>query len=222
MKAHLYFATNRNHQGKDQWNPKKYGKKFSSDGSTNLRFGRLTIDCDKSKIENYLKKKAHGDTGDGEALSGYFTRQMKNADIMAYRDDTSIATDFIKQEKNASFRFFNDLKTHVMSVSDVMIYIHGYNVDWFESAGAALALEYMLNSKKQDNEADVRVILFSWPSNGSMMPYAAYRSDRIDARNTGEAVGRGMLKLKDYLTEIWRMEKQNKDRLCRKQIHVSK
>ncbi len=221
MKIELFFATNRNHQGKNQWNPKKYGKKFSSNGSTNLRFGKLSINADKSKIDAFLTKTIHGDVGDGEGLSGYFTKLVKDADIRAYQDNTPDATDFIPQQKNASYRFFNDLKKQVMSVSDVMIYIHGYNVDWFESAGAALALEYMLNSKKDGNNENIRIILFSWPSNGSMMPYAAYRSDRGDARNSGEAVGRAMLKLKDYLTEIWKLEKQNKDQLCKKQIHLA-
>lgn len=37
----LFYATNRNYLGKNQWKPKGYGKSFSSDGHENLRFGEL-------------------------------------------------------------------------------------------------------------------------------------------------------------------------------------
>ena len=67
----LYFATNRNHLGRSQWNPTGYGTKFSDDGAENLRFGRLTVEVDENKVAAALSKACAGGIGDGEALSDY-------------------------------------------------------------------------------------------------------------------------------------------------------
>jgi esterase/lipase superfamily enzyme len=42
-------------------------------------------------------------------------------------------------------------------------------------------------------------VLFSWPSDGSMMPFIAYGNDRQDAAASGPAFARGLLKLADFL-----------------------
>ena len=47
----------------------------------------------------------------------------------------------------------------------------------------------------------VRVVLFTWPSDGQKIPWWSYFSDRNDARASADAVGRAFLKLRDYLIE---------------------
>jgi esterase/lipase superfamily enzyme len=203
MKAQLFFATNRNHLGNNQWKPEGYGTKFSSDGHYNLRFGELTIDVDQEIVSKYLSKKfKSGRTGDGEGLSGYFTNKVSDANIKAYEDQTAKSDQKIKFEENSSTRFFKNLKSHMNESSDVMIFIHGFNVSWEEAVGSAMAMECMVNRNLRQGESGTKVILYSWPSNGSMMPFAAYKSDRSDARDSAQSIARGILKLRDFLYRV--------------------
>ena len=220
-KANLFFATNRNHEGNDQWNPTHYGEKFSGDGHENLRFGELTLDYDEPTSQKSLNHKfKDGRVGDGESLSEYLSGKAKSAKINAYKDSTAEAKKMIEHSKNSSTKFFGKLKTVMMKSSDVVIYMHGYNVDWYEAVGGAIAMEQMLNREKKPSDKKVTVVLFSWPSNGSMMPFAAYKSDRTDARDSGKAIGRALLKLKDFLGTLRTDAKNKKEELCLQDLHL--
>lgn len=217
----LFFATNRNHKGDNRWSPNGYGKRFSGDGHENLRFGELTIEADDPTVQKSLNKKyRRGRVGDGEKLSKYLTKRAKEAKITAYEDNTSEATEEIAPDKNPSTRFFLNLKKEMMGSADVMIYIHGYNVCWEAAVGGALALQFMLNSHRQADDKKVIVVLFSWPSDGSMMPFAAYRSDRCDARDSGRAVGRAFLKLRQFLATLRVEAKNDREKLCEHDLHL--
>jgi len=50
----------------------------------------------------------------------------------------------------------------------------------------------------------LNIVVFSWPSDGSMMPLLAYRDDRTDARLSAAAFGRGLAKLDEMLKSIER------------------
>jgi esterase/lipase superfamily enzyme len=56
--------------------------------------------------------------------------------------------------------------------------------------------------------------LFSWPSDGSMMPYLAYANDRRDAAASGAALARGLLKIYDYLVLLHGPD------LCNQRLHL--
>ncbi len=220
-KVQLFFATNRRHEGDNQWKPTSYGKKISSSGHENLRFGELELDFNPKTVQQYIDRQyGDGIIGDGEGLSNYFTEQSKQADITAYEDLTITKERRVELEESSSFQFFNNLKDLMMNTTDVLIYIHGFNVSWDEAVGGALSLQYMLNSKRKNSDRELKVVLFSWPSDGSMMPYIAYRSDRADARDSSKAVGRAILKLKKYLA--WLRAKADKDevQLCEGNIHL--
>ena len=60
----------------------------------------------------------------------------------------------------------------------------------------------------------VNVVLFSWPSDGSMMPYIAYANDRQDAAASGPAFARGLLKLTDFLRG------STSEEACDQRIHL--
>ncbi len=210
----LFFATNRKHKGKDRWQPTGYGKDFSSDGMQNLRFGNLTLEANESRVKKFMNE------GDGEELAGYLARKAKKAIIEAYEDKTSITKAEIPSEKNSSTKMFRKLKTEMEKSADVVVYIHGYNVSWEQAVGAAVALQYMLNRKREPNQKKVLVVLFSWPSDGSMIPFMAYRSDRADAEGSGHAVGRAMLKLHDFLLKLSNTADSQKDRPCEQEIHL--
>lgn len=197
----LFYATNRKHRGKKRFEPKGYGGEFSSSGTENLRFGKLALPVSMAKVAAYLAKSADGDSGDGEGLSGYLAKCAGKAVIHAYHEKLSPEASEARQSATlGSIGFFEDLRTAMLKNCDVVTYIHGFNVDWKQAVGAASALQLMLNRESARNGArPTLVMLFSWPSDGSMMPFVAYKSDRAEAAASGKAVGRGLLKLRDYL-----------------------
>ena len=221
MEVKLFFATNRNHEGRNRWKPKGYGKKFSNDGHFNLRFGELTVDAKSTEVKKFLKSKdKEGRIGDGNGLSGYFTQCAEEAKINAFKDNTAKAEKAIAFDKNSSTRLFRALKTKMEESKDVLVYIHGYNVSWEEAVGSALALQSMLNRNCANGDKEVMVVLFSWPSNGSIMPVAAYKSDRSDARDSAQAVGRAFLKLRDFLAQVKKEASDTTMHPCGQQIHL--
>ena len=220
-KAELYFATNRTHEGGSQWSPKRYGKEFSNDGHENLRFGRLDLEYDEDEANdciNHVFK--DGRIGDGESLEGVLgEKKAKIIKIEAYEDYTSEAKEPLAVEKNSSTVFFRSLKKQMMGGVDIVIFIHGYSVSWEAAVASALSLEMMLNSKRKGDSKKVKVVLFSWPSDGSKLPWA-YRSDRVDARDSGKAFGRAFLKLRDFLGTLKKDTHSEMERECGNRIHL--
>jgi len=221
MIGKLYFATNRNYKGTDRWKPTGYGGKFSNDGHYNLRFGKLEMNVNESTVDKHLKKKfKENRSGDGEGLTSYLTKEAEKAKISAYEDATSTTKKEIAFKHNSSTRFFKDLKEDMSDNTDVLIFIHGYNVSWEDAVGSAMSLQFMLNRKRKDGDKKVVVVLFTWPSNGSMMPFAAYKSDRSDARDSAQAIARAILKLKDFLGQIKVNASDKSMRPCNQNIHL--
>lgn len=95
---------------------------------------------------------------------------------------------------------------------DTVLLIHGYNVSFKEAVKSAATLKR--NFKGANGGSGVNVALFSWPSDGSMMPWMAYASDRRDAAASGPAFARGLLKLRDFLVGL------DEDECCQRSIHL--
>ena len=216
----LFYATNRNHLGNNRWHPDGYGKKFSDDGVENLRFGRLSIDVDESKLAKYLEtdRESMGQ-GDGEGLIKYLAKCADSADIVAYREkiNRSMAEDRQKNVKLGSIGAFSDLQAIMRKNTDVLLYIHGFNVSWSDAVGSALSLQEMLNHCPEgDSEQSVQVVLFTWPSDGMALPFVSYKSDRSEAAGSGNAVGRAILKVRDFLASLRRADEE----LCKQDLHI--
>jgi len=221
----IFYATNRNHIGNDRWHPKSYGTTFSEDGRENLRFGRITVQADQNVIGQYLDRVKEGvGTGDGEGLAEYFVEQTRSASrIEAYPEavDSKIPESKQPPEAFGSIPFFNDLKVEMSKSTDTLAYIHGYNVDWYHAVGSAIALREMLNRRTFGTQPQpVTMVLFSWPSDGSIFPFRAYRSDRKDAEDSGYAFGRGLLKLRDFFIELRDAAREKESALCGQEIHL--
>ena len=215
-KLTLYYATNRNHSGDDQWHPSSYGVEYSKSengvGEQNLRFGKLTLNADNNKIKICLNSHADGDKGNGVALSEYLTGIADKAKITAYKEES----DEKEIKKFGSLAMFSELKQAMSDSNDVLVYIHGFNVSWCDAVGSALALQEMVNQKTADKQENILVVLFSWPSNGRAIPMISYYNDRYDAKNIAGAksFARGLLKLQDYLLTI------TGDDRCHQKIHL--
>lgn len=211
MDITVFFATNRAHEGPDRWLPTRYGTRFSADGMENLRFGRVTFEADRDRVDALLAQpRSFTGAGDGEALQDYFSScATQSQRIEAYREtipDAAVNEGAQGQTKLGSKAMFSDLQDDMRQGRDLLLLVHGFNVSWEEAVGTAAAFEAVANQAGAPGEAvqPVRVILFTWPSNGQALPFASYKSDRSDARGTAGALGRGLLKMRDHLHELGR------------------
>jgi esterase/lipase superfamily enzyme len=168
--ATLYFGTNRNPNRQSK--PDNFGKDFNADGLGNLRFGRAVKTPDGFDIE--------------------LARERLVKDKKRKQRDG-------KGSQLGSLQVFDEVRQEMKGPPerDTIVYIHGYNVTFKQALSAALQMKK--NFESLHGGAGVNVVLFSWPSDGSMMPYLAYSSDRQDAVASGPAFARGFLKLADFL-----------------------
>lgn len=220
MDITVFYATNRAHEGAQRFRPDRYGTRFSSDGMENLRFGRVSFSADAARVQALLDQdRAHTGPGDGEALQDYFSSCVKQTQrIEAYEEvipDTRLNEAGQKKVLLGSKAMFADLQLDMQRGRDMMVLIHGYNVSWEEAVGTAAALEAMLNRPDPTAQAGqgVRVVLFTWPSNGQALPFVSYKSDRGDATASAGAVGRGLLKVRDFLHELGREVRSGNQRV---------
>jgi len=219
-KLRLFYATNRNHVGSDRWRPDGYGKKFSDDGVENLRFGRVLVEADESKMTKYLDSDCGTmGKGNGEDLIKYLSKCAESADIVAYKESIkrSVAEDQQENVKLGSQAAFSDLQAIMRGNTDVLLYIHGFNVSWHDAVGSALSLQEMLSHcPDKDPAQHVQVVLFTWPSDGMALPFVSYKSDRSEAAGSGNAIGRGILKVRDFLASL----RRDNTMLCKQDLHL--
>ncbi len=201
----IYFATNRAHEGADRWQPKRYGRSFSQDGVENLRFGWVEVDVAQDAIDRCVAAATSSGPGDGNALAKLLTKAAASARIDAYEEaldpDRSDAAQ--QKAKLGSKAMFRDLQKDMLRRCDALVYVHGFNVSWEEAVGSALALQVMLNRDGiGDPKQQAAVVLFTWPSDGLALPFVSYKSDRTEAKASGYAFARGLLKVRDHLATL--------------------
>ena len=168
----VYFATNR--KPNDAEPPTDFGSGFSAAGLASLRFGQAEVSGDK--LDEYVLHVAP------ETL-------VKDADRRQRDGEGSVL---------GSRNVFEHARNKMEATSrDTVIFIHGYNVSFKEALTSAAQLK--INFGVDAGGPGVNVVLFSWPSDGSMMPFIAYANDRQDAAASGPAFARGFLKLADFL-----------------------
>jgi len=215
----LYYATNRHHEGSDPLHPVSYGTKFSDDGMENLRFGKVTVSADEEKIRSFINADSGFGIGQGDKLSDYLEVCAKTAIIEVFAEQINKEIADINQPNAVlgSKALFLDIKSAMEKNTDVLIYIHGFNVTWNGAVGTALALQELLNrSSNKDPNQNVLVVLFTWPSDGLALPFVSYKSDRTEAEGSGYAFGRGILKVRDFLATL----RQDNQAKCNQDIHL--
>jgi esterase/lipase superfamily enzyme len=180
----LYFATNRNPVPKKA--PTDFGHVFNDDGLGALRFGAVEVDGQSIRVQ--LAKE-----------------QLKKNAALKQKDGPG--------SKLGSKEVFADVRERMAEKSvDTIVYVHGYNVSFQEAVLAAAQLKR--NFAHLQGGKGVNVVLFSWPSDGSMMPYVAYANDRQDAAASGPAFARAFLKLSDFLRG------STPEEACEQRIHL--
>ena len=168
----VYFGTNRKPNRKTA--PDDFGTGFSEDGLANLRFGMAEVHGDDLKdFDLYLAP---------ERLRVDRDRKIKGG------PGSTLGSENV-------FNRVRQKMTH--HARDTVVFVHGYNVSFRQALTSAAQLK--LNFSTIEGGPGVNVVLFSWPSDGSMMPYIAYGNDRQDAQASGPAFARGLLKVADFL-----------------------
>jgi esterase/lipase superfamily enzyme len=183
----VYFGTNRkpNRQSK----PENFGRGFSNAGLASLRFGMAEVTGEElDSYELYVAP---------EKLLKDSARKIKGAEGSTL----------------GSINIFNRVRENMTVHSrDTVIFIHGYNVSFKDALTAAARLKLQFSTDA--GGPGVNVVLFSWPSDGSMMPYIAYANDRQDALASGPAFARGLLKLAEFLRG------STPEEACEQRIHL--
>ncbi len=222
----LYFATNRKHDGRDRWKPTGYLTRFSDDGAENLRFGRLELTVPEADVRACLAEDCGFGPGNGNRLAGVLAQRMKKKGalaIEAFRETLDPTKPDTQQAAKVfgSQAMFQELQDEMRACSDVLVFIHGFNVSWEDAVASALALQESLNQPDAGKPAQrVLVVLFSWPSDGKALPYVSYKSDRTDALASGGAVGRAFLKMRDFLLKVRTLDLRGRDQACGQEIHL--
>lgn len=223
----LYYITNRKHKGKKQFEPTGYGNEFSLSHPENLRFGKVSVEADTQTVRSWLEadNKYGIGNGNGEELSRYLAERTKVASsIVAFEEklDKKQLETAQPDAKLGSKAMFDELQSIMLTTTDVVVFIHGFNVSWEEAVGSALALQEMLNRKMKNSPSNDKtlVVLFTWPSDGAAVPYYSYLSDRHDSEASSNAFARGILKLRDFLINLQIESKANGRKLCHQDIHL--
>ena len=165
----VYFGTNRNPTGGEP--PTNFGKRFSTDGLVNLRFGYADVEngkFDKNKL---------------------FVAPEK----LEVPEDDLARGDLSKQKLGSQAVFDQIRKDMIKGECDLLVYIHGFDFSFKEAITRAAQIKEFYAGKP------MVVFVFTWPGDGSKFPFLAYASDRDDSKASGAALGRGLQKLAHYL-----------------------
>lgn len=94
---------------------------------------------------------------------------------------------------------------------DTILFVHGFDYTFEDALVGAGLLKQRLSLGGFDR---ANMIVFTWPSDGKMVPEVSYYNDRRDAKDSGQAGGRALLQLWSFLSKL------TKDEMCRGRIHI--
>lgn len=149
--------------------PKNFGKRFSPDGLVNLRFGHAEVE------------------------GGRIVKIVVAREKLDVPPDALARGDLSAQQLGSTAVFELCRKEMMETGSDLLVYIHGFDFTFREAILRAAEIKAFYAEKP------LLVFVFTWPGDGSKLPFLAYASDRDDARASGAALGRGLQKLAHYL-----------------------
>lgn len=114
--------------------------------------------------------------------------------------------------KTGGGQFMEDLRQAMAKGPrcDTLVFIHGFNVSFTGAlqAGALLAQSVTVG------DHPLNIVVFSWPSDGSAVPWMSYYSDREDARVSGPAIARAFLKFRDFVLAL------DAEDYCQRRVHL--
>ena len=162
-----------------------FGETFNPDGPAALRFGRAEV-----------PESCFGDD-----------KRLKDIRIEAAPEKLEAADG--RKPLLGSAKIFDAVRREMQREKrDAAVFVHGY-ANTFRNA-----LRHAAVLRATYNAAPLTMFLVSWPSDGKMVPYMSYYSDRTDAKISGLAMGRAFIKLADYLNG------KRPDEWCGQRLHL--
>ncbi|WP_126976902.1 alpha/beta hydrolase [Frigidibacter oleivorans] len=173
----IFFASNRNIRHRSSSKGDLFGDRFNADGPQIFRVGEAEVTLTGPDPKE-------DDSWQVGASTLYDEQLRETAKTPA---------------KLGSAALFEKLRRILKEEErDVLIYIHGFANSFENSLRRAAALQELYSTARQK----VQVVLFSWPSNGTVQPAWHYFSDRDDAAASGIAMARALQRLVEFLTEM--------------------
>ncbi|MDT8409264.1 MAG: alpha/beta hydrolase [Wenzhouxiangellaceae bacterium] len=116
------------------------------------------------------------------------------------------------RERLGSSEMFAEIQTDMRAQAcDALLYIHGFNNSFADAIEAAAELA----DRYRGEGVELLVVLFSWPSEGKLLPPNRYFSDRTAAELSGMAIGRALARLRDLLRDFARLGQP-----CQQRLHL--
>lgn len=221
----LFFVTNRRPSGGSADSPARFGKDPHDEGVENLRFGSVVVPAEDRRMAEFRNPTDKDVASD---LEKYLKRRVSRGKISLCPEQAPEGTNELRDPSKVvygSTEMFDGLRKAMLEDRDILVYVHGYNTSWKDAVAGALTLQERLNAPDVRGDApdDLLVVLFTWPSDGKKTPWVAYKSDRLDAAASGFAMGRALLKLRDFLATLSpELERDTPDRkqACGRRINV--
>jgi len=142
------------------------------------------------------------DFGDRFSPEGLVDLRFGKAVVSGPRLDRyaiEVATEDLERKVLGSEAIFAEIRARMREEKrDLMLSIHGFDYTFAEALTRTAELARFYGRR------DMIWALFTWPSDGSKLPLKAYIDDRDDARASGAALGRGLLKAVKFLRETAR------------------
>jgi len=113
-----------------------------------------------------------------------------------------------KTLKFGSQKVFDALKSKMIAhARDTLIFVHGFGYSFAEALEGAAAFKKFL-------ALEMNIFVFTWPSDGKMVPLTSYPKDRADVERSGDAMARAIEIAARYLQKI-----AAEDR-CEQRLHL--
>ncbi len=175
MTVVVYFATNRNEEGTDQ--APNFGPFFHAQGPSYLRFGRAEVEPPSQPGGAYLLTRIE----------------------VAPEQNLGAQPNDLARPVLGSVTIFNELRGKMKAqASDLLLLIHGFASDFETAILRAAQIKHLYPPSGSACE----VAVFSWPADGTMVPVLSYLSDRDDAKASGPAISRALMKVLEYFRTL--------------------
>ena len=198
--SEMYFLTNRN-PIPDNDNPTDFGPNFNLKGAPYLRVGKAIL-ADPKPGDEWAPADLAID-----ALTVYPDMTPDPKAPKGYRYGSEDMIDAIKK------RVF-DNGDPPNAIADVLLFVHGFDTKFTEALQLPMQMTLNLERARQKlltgapagapslaSSRPFVLVVFTWPSDGEMVPEVSYWSDRTDAKTSDQALARVFLKLRDFLDQ---------------------
>ena len=188
-KLRIYFATNRNPTGPRE--KPTFGERFNEDGPHFYEVGAATAE----KVSNDLDE-------------GY--KVVKVELFEGDKDEPDEA------KRLGSTKAFKEIRREMAkNARDAIILLHGFANTFEDVFVRAAQLQEFYRIPPKGGSGGVHPILFAfcWPSNGKVEPPWQYFSDRDDAKASGTAMARAIMRFIDFMADP-------DEPRCKRKIHL--